>query len=209
MDKKVRTDLTGKRFGMLTVLSYSHTKNNSAHWLCRCDCGNTKTVLAGNLVGARTKSCGCLRRKRILEYNESQWESNTRLYRIWKGMKNRCYNPNVPSYKNYGGCGIRVCDEWQQYKAFRDWALNHGYSEDLTIERKDYDGMYEPSNCEWIPRPDQGKNTSRNRYIEYGGKTMTLADWSKTLGGGPNLVATRLQRGWTEEKAVSTPVKRR
>lgn len=205
MDKKARIDLTGKRFGMLTVLSYSHTKNNSTYWLCRCDCGNTKTVLAGNLVGSRTKSCGCQQRKMAAEHNKSHGESKTRLYRIWKNMRNRCYNPKVRSYKDYGARGVRVCEEWKRYEAFRDWAISSGYDDTLTIERIDSSGMYEPSNCKWIPKPDQGKNTSRIRYIEHNGKRMSLADWSKELGGGPNLVTTRLQRGWPEQDAVSIP----
>lgn len=209
MGRKVREDLSGKKFGMLTVLSYSHTANGCAHWLCKCDCGNTKTVLAGNLTSGKTRSCGCLQRKRASKSSKSHGGSQTRLYRIWKGMKNRCCNPRAHEYENYGGRGIRVCDEWQSFEAFRDWALQNGYSKDLTIERKDSSGMYEPSNCVWIPLPDQGKNTRRIRYIEYGGRTMSLADWSKELGGGPNLVTTRLQRGWSEEAAVTTPPKKR
>ena len=209
MGRKLRNELTGRKFGMLTVLSYSHTTNGCAYWLCRCECGNTKTVLAGNLTSGKTQSCGCLQKKRASESSKSHGGSQTRLYRIWKGMKNRCYNPKVHEYENYGGRGIRVCAEWQSFEAFRDWALQNGYSEDLTIERKDSSGMYEPSNCTWIPLTDQGKNTRRIRYIEYGGRKMSLADWSKELGGGPNLVTTRLQRGWTEEAAVTTPPEKR
>lgn len=194
---------------MLTVLSYSHTTNGCAYWLCRCECGNTKTVLAGNLTSRKTQSCGCLQKKRASESSKSHGGSQTRLYRIWKGMRNRCYNPKAHEYDNYGGRGIRICEAWHNFEVFRDWALQNGYSKDLTIERKDSSGMYEPSNCIWIPLPDQGKNTSRIRYIEYGGKTMSLADWSKELGGGPNLVTTRLQRGWSEEAAVTTPPKKR
>jgi len=205
MGKKVRIDLTGKRFGLLTVLSYSHTKNNSAYWLCRCDCGNIKTVLSGNLVGSKTMSCGCLQRRQMVEHNKSHGESKTRLYSIWKNMRNRCYNPNHPSFKDYGGRGIQVCDDWMKYDAFREWAMSNGYAENLTIERIDVDGKYEPSNCKWTPRPDQARNTRRNHYIQYGGRTLTLAEWSKELGGGPNLVTTRLQRGWSEEDAVSVP----
>lgn len=193
---------------MLTVLSYSHTKNSLHYWLCRCDCGNTTTVLQGNLVYSRTKSCGCYHKKRARDANELHGESKTRLYRIWKGMRARCHNPKNPSFKDYGGRGIRVCDAWQKYNAFKQWAISSGYAENLTIERIDVDGMYEPSNCKWIPRPEQGKNTRRSHYIQYGGRTMSLAEWSKELGGGPNLVTTRLQRGWSEEDAVSIPPRR-
>lgn len=165
--------------------------------------------MAGNLIYQRTKSCGCLQRKIASEHNQTHGDSKTRLYGIWRGMKNRCYNPNVRAYKNYGGRGIRVCEAWQKYETFREWALSSGYEGHLTIERKDCDGMYEPNNCTWIDLPDQGKNTRKSRYIEYRGKNMTLAEWSRKLGGGPNLVTTRLQRGWSEEDAVSIPLKRK
>lgn len=207
MGKDLKGDIIGKRFGMLTVLAYSHTKNGCSYWLCKCDCGNTKAIMKGNLIHQKTKSCGCLQRRRASEHNRTHGESKDRLYRIWKGMRNRCYKPNVKAYKNYGGRGIRVCEEWQKYEAFRAWAFSSGYEDHLTIERKDCNGMYEPNNCVWVPLSDQGKNTRRNRYIEYCGKVMTLAEWSRVLGGGPNLVTTRLQRGWSEEDAVSTPLK--
>lgn len=190
-------------------MAYSHTKNGYSYWLCKCDCGNMKTVMKNNLIYQKTKSCGCFQKQKASALSKTHGESRSRLYKIWKGMRNRCYNPNAKAYKNYGGRGIRVCEAWQQYEAFRDWALSSGYEDHLTIERKDCDGMYDPENCKWVTLPDQGKNTRKNRYIEYDGKVMTLAEWSRALGGGPNLVTTRLQRGWSEEDAVSTPLKRK
>ena len=209
MGEKVIDDIAGMKFGMLTVLAYSHTKNGCSYWLCKCDCGNTKAVMKSNLIHQKTKSCGCLQRRQTSKHSKKHGESMTRLYGIWKGMRNRCYNPKAKAYKNYGGRGIQVCEVWQKYEAFREWALGNGYEDHLTIERKDCDGMYEPSNCTWVTISDQGKNTRKNRYIEHDGKIMSLAEWSRALGGGPNLVTTRLQRGWSEEDAVSTPLKRR
>lgn len=209
MGSKFERDLRGRRFGLLKVVSRNRKKTGGEYWDCRCKCGNTKTVLASNLLTLKTQSCGCLQKQRASEATRTHGESKTRLYGIWKGMRNRCYNPNVRSYKDYGGRGIVVCQEWQEYEGFRKWALENGYDDTLTIERKNCDGNYEPTNCEWIPLPEQGKNTRKNRYIEYDGKRMTLTEWSRYLGGGPNLVTTRLQRGWTEEAAVSTPISKK
>ena len=198
-------DLTGLRFGRLTVLGYAFRKNGYAYWLCKCDCGKEKTVLSGNLTSHKTQSCGCLQKERASAVSKRHGGSGTRLYAIWKGMKSRCENRNTEAYKDYGGRGVCVCQEWRRYETFRDWALANGYQDGLTIERKDVDGMYEPTNCEWIPLPDQGKNTRRTHYIEYDGRKMSLVEWSKELGGGPNLVTTRLQRGWSERDAVTKP----
>lgn len=209
MGRKTKDDIVGRKFGLLTILAYSHTKNGCSYWVCKCDCGNMKTVMKGNLIHQKTQSCGCLQRRRTSEHNKTHGKSKERLYSIWRGMRNRCYNPGVKAYKNYGGRGIQVCKGWQKYENFREWALSSGYEDQLTIERIDCDGMYEPGNCMWVTLSDQGKNTRRNRYIEYDGKRMTLAEWSRVLGGGPNLVTTRLQRGWSEAKAVSTPLKRK
>lgn len=199
--------MTGKRYGMLQVISFSHEKNGASYWLCLCDCGNHKTVLSGNLKGSKTKSCGCLQKLRTSEASKTHGGARTRLYGIWKGMHNRCKNPNVSKYKNYGGRGICVCSEWEEYETFRDWALNNGYADTLTIERLDFNGNYEPSNCTWITLSEQGKNTSKSRLITHEGETLSLVEWSRKLGGNPNLVTTRLQRGWSEKDAVSIPPK--
>ena len=209
MGSKFKRNLKGQRFEMLEVVDFSHTKNGYEYWVCKCDCGKQKIVLANNLVYEKTKSCGCLQKRRVSQTNRTHGQSQTRLYGIWKGMRNRCYNPNARSYEDYGARGIQICSEWHDFDVFQDWALSNGYAEDLTIERKDCDGMYEPSNCEWISSSAQKKNTRRIHYIEHDGKVMSLADWSKHLGGGPNLVTNRLQRGWSEKDAVTIPVKKR
>ena len=209
MADKFKTDLTKMKFGLLTVIEYSHTRNRAPYWLCECRCGMRKAILGANLVSGKTQSCGCLQRKRTADSTRTHGKSKTRLYRIWKGMKRRCNNRNVKAYPQYGGRGIKICSEWNDFEAFEKWALENGYAENLTIERKDCDGIYEPDNCEWITLSDQGKNTSRIHYIEYEGETLSLAEWSAKLGGNPNLVTTRLQRGWSEEDAVTIPPKRK
>lgn len=122
-------------------------------------------------------------------------ESRTRLYRLWKDMRRRCGNSNRTDYELYGGRGIKVCDEWNEYEVFRDWALQNGYKDQLSIERINFDGNYEPSNCEWIELKDQAKNTRQNVFIEIDGIKKTLTDWSKLYGLNFSTVWTRYRDG--------------
>lgn len=124
-------------------------------------------------------------------------EHNTknRLYRIWADMKRRCKNSDRPNYKNYGGKGIRVCQEWENsFDSFREWALNNGYSDDLSIDRIDNNGNYEPSNCCWVTAKEQANNKRNNLHIEYKGETRTLAQWCEVFGLERNVVAMRIYR---------------
>lgn len=120
-------------------------------------------------------------------------------------MRRRCSNLNRGDAKNYSSKGIQVCEEWQSFPVFKEWALTHGYADDLTIERKDNNEGYNPQNCCWIPKSEQSKNRTTNHYITYNNQTMTLTDWSKTLGVNRLTLSARLSRGWTVEKAFTTP----
>jgi len=157
-------DLTGQRFGKLSVIQRAGSdKKGNALWLCKCDCGNTKALLGWVLRRGKAKSCGCLHSETISKINSQQkrthGETHTRLYNIWRSMRARCYNTSHRFYKHYGGRGIAVCDEWRNsYEAFRDWAFSNGYTPDLTIDRKDNDGNYEPQNCHWATMSDQNRN---------------------------------------------------
>ena len=142
-------DLAGKKYGRLEVKTLDgKSKGGNAIWLCSCDCGRSVKLLSGNIRSGQTKSCGCLQRERPAEaktthglyFSPSGKKSN--LYRIWSTMKVRCQNKRNKTYKHYGGRGISVCGEWQDYKAFYDWATANGYKEGLSIERKDNDGNY-------------------------------------------------------------------
>lgn len=158
-------DLTGKQFGELTVTGDRvPDKYGRKLWVCCCRCGGTTNAFSSDLVHGRVKSCGCLRRKASAERKRTHGGYGTRLYSIWKGMKERCFNANYRDYPHYGGRGITVCAEWAaSFAAFRDWALANGYALTLTIERRNVNGNYEPGNCTWITLSEQQKNKTNSR----------------------------------------------
>ena len=179
--RKLVNDLTGKRFGRLTVIGVEDNGKRQTYYACQCDCGNVKVIRADALVSGCTVSCGCKKREQDrlnLTANHSHKMSGTRLYNIWSGLKGRCNNPNDPRYDRYGGRGISVCDEWNtSFQSFYDWAINNGYSEELTIDRIDNDGNYEPSNCRWSTNKEQCNNRATNINIKIGNATKTLTEW--------------------------------
>ena len=137
--------------------------------------------------------------------------SNTRLFSIWKSMLTRCLNPNNKSYKYYGGKGVSVCDEWKNnFQAFYDWAISHGYTDNLTLDRMDSIGNYCPQNCRWVTMKEQNENKSNNRKISALGETLTLSQWSQKTGINITTLKSRIDKlGWSEEKAISTQVRRK
>lgn len=161
--------IAGERFSSLTVIEEAESVKPGKHRIrmvkCKCDCGAVTTVRLNYLRSGHTKSCGCRSIEKLVEHRRTHGLAGTRLHGIWNGMKNRCYNPNVKSFKNYGAKGVTVCDEWREFKSFYDWAVVNGYRDDLTIERKDPFGNYEPSNCEWIPKSEQAKNKRSNPKV--------------------------------------------
>ena len=169
-------DLTGQTFGRLTVIERIPNKwTGGTRWLCQCKCGNTKDILARSLVSKKTTSCGCA--------YQTHGQSYTRLYRNWARMKYRCENPDDEEYHNYGGRGIKVCDEWHDFMVFYKWAIDNGYREGLEIDRKNNNGNYEPSNCRWTTRKVQANNMRRNIKIQHpDGRTLTRAQLSEETG---------------------------
>lgn len=134
---------------------------------------------------------------------------HTRIYKTWTDMKSRCLNPNRPKYKRYGGRGITICEEWlNSFEAFYDWAMANGYREDLTIDRIDNDGNYEPSNCRWITLAEQAANKSTNHFITHEGMTFTIAEWARRINVRREVLKDRICRyGWSPERALTTPVR--
>ena len=194
-------DITGQKFERLTAIKYMYTKNKRPYWLCKCECGKEIITAYGNLKKGNTKSCGCLKHEIAINHysnlNKQHRMKGTKIYSKWLWMKARCYKEHTHGYKNYGGRGIKVCDEWlHNFKNFYDWAINNGYSDDLTIERIDTNGDYEPSNCKWITNLEQQNNKRNNRFIEYKGEKHTIAEWSRITGINKNIILDRLNNNW-------------
>jgi hypothetical protein len=161
-----RKDFTNQRFGRLTAINYvGKNKSNHSLWLFKCDCGNEKILSINPVQQGHTKSCGCLNQEKLhFEPNRTTHGcSNTRIYRIWKAMKRRCNNPNSIDYqKYYGSKNVKVCDEWNyNFWIFYNWSICHGYNENLTIDRINPYGNYEPSNCRWTTQKVQANNKRR------------------------------------------------
>lgn len=125
-----------------------------------------------------------------------------KLYAVWCAMKHRCANPKI---KNYGGRGIKVCEEWQTFKPFEDWSLSHGYREGLSIDRIDNDGDYSPKNCRWTDRVTQENNRTNNNKVEFKGEVHTISEWARIIGCSVPSLGHRIRHGWTAEAALTTP----
>lgn len=207
-------DLTGRRYGRLVVMyqngfRYKPSGQRTVLWRCQCDCGNEKDIPSSTLRNGRSQSCGCLNSElasiRATKHGDCKNYKIQRLNQIWRGMKDRCRNKNNPNYKNYGGRGIEVCKEWlESYEAFRDWALANGYRDDLSIDRIDVNGNYEPYNCRWATWEQQANNTRLTIYITAFGQTKTLSDWSRETGIKRGTILDRISKhGWPPERAVT------
>lgn len=190
------SDLIGREFDYLTVIEYvgTHTTpcgTKRKMWKCRCKCGNETIVNTSSLINGTTKSCGCWKLSKIIEHNTKHGGVNDRLYGIWKSMKRRCNSPNDSHYESYGGRGISVCEEWNDYEPFKKWAYENGYDENAafgncTLDRIDNNDDYKPSNCRLVDRVTQANNTSRNRYVEFEGQRLTIAEFARVMNINKN-----------------------
>ena len=183
--------VSGQKFAKLTVMKLdrvekktfnsSLTKSgkrtiNQEYYLCKCDCGKYTVVEKTHLTKKvdNTLSCGCVQ--------GTHHKTNTRLYKIWAGMRKRCFNVDSNDYKNYGGRGINLCEDWEKdFMNFYNWAITNGYKDTLTIERIDINKNYEPTNCKWIPKSEQSRNRRGNWLLEHNGQVKLLSDWCEEL----------------------------
>lgn len=198
-------DLTGKRFGRLLVISYAgNNARGKALWNCICDCGQKYVALGESLRRGDTQSCGCYHRERSAKCHTIHGGCGTRIFTIWRSMKARCERPSCIEYKRYGARGIKVCSEWQDFTVFRAWAYANGYKDNLSIDRIDSNGNYEPQNCRWSTVLEQARNKRNN--IMWRGKALTA--WCDELGRDVSTVRQRITKlGWDFEKAIMTPTK--
>ena len=196
-------DLTDQRFGLLVARKRAgSTKTGEVTWLCDCDCGNTHIVSSANLRRT-TRSCGCQHWAHVTKHGQA----HTQLYRVWKELRRRCKNKNRPDYERYGGRGISVCSEWEDFTVFQEWALNSGYDPKLTIERIDNNGNYEPGNCKWATIQEQNNNTRQNVNIKIRGVTKTLKQWGDSVGLSYSTISTRYRDGWCNEDLILPKMK--
>jgi hypothetical protein len=203
-------DITGERFGKLTVIKrgedFIGPAGRETQWVCKCDCGNTTIVRGHALRNGHTRSCGCL----IVDSSTKHGLYNTKIYGKYNKMKHRCFNSNNKHYKRYGGRGITICDEWlgeNGFINFYNWAMANGYSDDLTIDRINNDGNYEPSNCRWTTQEVQANNTSNNVIIKYNNEEHTISEWAKIYNiEYYNLYNRIINLGWSIDKALNTPI---
>lgn len=207
-------NLSGQRFGRLVVIRQAESKiypnkRKVTNWICKCDCGNVITTRADSLRNGKTKSCGCIHQEILLKNIKKHGMAGSRIYITWQNMKDRCINDKNINFKNYGGRGISVCSEWKDsFEEFYKWALKNGYSEELTIDRIDVNGNYEPNNCRWISLKEQSYNKRNNHFLTYRGVTKTIAEWADEYGMDYDTLHARIKYyGWPTEKALTTPVK--
>lgn len=204
----VAKDLSGQQFGRLTVIERIENKGACVQWLCRCDCGNLHKTISASLRAGTCQSCGCLGEEHRLKSITKHGATNTRLYSIWRNMKCRCSCPTASKYELYGGKGITVCNEWLTFGGFRSWALENGYAANLSIDRINGNKSYYPSNCQWVSYKKQANNTTQNHYLIFGGERKTIAEWADKLGFNYKVLSERIRRGWSTERALTTPTQK-
>lgn len=207
-------NLTGMTFGRLQVIKRAGSnKNKQALWLCECQCEKkTKLIVIGSdLLRGHTQSCGCLQREIVCNIKTKHGQSFTALHNIWTNMKQRVCNKKCEAYQNYGGRGIKICDEWiNSFESFYTWATNNGYKEGLTIERKNVNGDYCPENCTWASKLTQTRNRRNTQQVYYKNELKPLSQWCDELNLPYNTIRARINTyHWSIEKAFTTPIRRK
>lgn len=208
---RINSLVIGKTYGRLTVLELNHdfkTRNCGANYKCQCSCGNIKNVFFVHLNNGSTKSCGCLARETAQKQMTTHGKSKTRLFRIWQGIKSRCFNMSVKDYYRYGGRGITVCEDWRiDFKNFYSWSIENGYSESLSLDRINNNNNYSPNNCKWSTPIEQQNNTRLNKACIINNKYFTsLAEVSRVYNIKLKTIY-RLYRSGNLEKYINEHIK--
>lgn len=200
----LRLNVVGQKFGRLEVVEFVGRKNNSSWFRCVCECGGETTTTSNNLMRGHTVSCGCVNIEKFIERSFKHGISGEHpLFISWIGMRNRCSYKKHNRYKHYGGKGIKVCDEWKDdFKAFYDWALENGWQEGLSIERKENELDYCPSNCKFATIQEQSRNRTSNVNLTYNGETKCVTDWAKEVKSHAQTISKRVKRGWTPHECL-------
>ncbi len=208
--KRKLIDLTGQTFGKLTVLredepSYiikrpTNKLQRTRYWVCQCVCGQQSSVRQSYLRNGHTTSCGCSFRE-ALGHRRTHGHAGDVTYNIWQGMLNRCRNPKVRIYKNYGGRGINVCERWRSFENFLE-DMGERPSPNHSIDRRNNDGDYSPENCYWATRVEQNNNKRNNHVLTKDGHSLTLAQWSRLLQRHPTTLQRRLKRGLSIDEVL-------
>lgn len=202
-------ELIGKKFGAWIVLekaeSIKYSNSTVIRYKCQCECGKISIVKKQALLRGTSKSCGCLRAKYCHDANTKHGMSYSKIYTAYKHMKDRCLNSNNKEYRRYGGRGISICDEWlgdNGFDNFYNWSIKNGYSEQLTIDRINNDGNYEPNNCRWTTVKQQNHNTSQNRLLTYNGETHDVTEWAELLNIERGTIFARIKYGMPIEQIL-------
>lgn len=197
-----REDLVGKVFGRLTVVAYSHTTNKKVHWICQCACGACCAICASSLKEGNTTSCGCYQREKVTTHGMRDSSE----YCVWGGMLSRCTNPSTANYSGYGGRGITVCPEWKSFEQFYA-DMGPRPSPKHSLDRIDNNGPYCKENCRWATIKEQCNNRRSSRMLTHNGEARTVSQWSEKLELNLSTLTSRLRLGWSDEKAITTPVR--
>lgn len=195
-------DISGENFGRLTAHDVvGRNRHNQLLWHCTCECGTQKEVLGFLLRRGEVQSCGCLHRETVGLINRTHGMTKTRIYGLWHGMIQRCYDKNVPAYNRYGARGINVCERWQSFENF--YADMGDKPKGMSLERVDNDGDYTPENVIWATAKAQARNRRSTVFLEFNGQRKSMAEWAEELGMKIATLWARIDRGMCVEEALT------
>lgn len=198
-------DLTGQRFGKLTVIEFvGRGRNRHSKWKCKCDCGGESISFSTNLLRGIAGSCGCVKDNVLGNHTRKHGLTNTRIFKIWAGIRKRCTNPKSIAYKDYGGRGIKICERWSDFENFYADMID-GYTDTLTLDRIDPNGDYCKENCRWATPKEQSRNKRNSSFRVINGERKTIGEWSEVSGIASATIHNRIKAGWPDERLLERP----